>query len=96
MKYSADITDTTTGETRRFETEIADYADVHDLLEYLWTDGNYSCDCNRSMDFVRASGSDEDPWEVTEAVGCSGKKNRFRVEELRLEDGIVIAVDRGR
>ena len=27
--------------------------------DYLWSDGNYGCDCNRYLFFMRAAGEDE-------------------------------------
>lgn len=38
--------------------------DMHDSdeesLEFIWTEGNYACDCNRALFFARACG-DADP-----------------------------------
>lgn len=28
-------------------------------MDYLWTDGNLGCDCNRSLFFARAGGEDD-------------------------------------
>lgn len=33
--------------------------------EFLWTEGNYSCDCNRHLFFARAAG-DEPAWDDLE------------------------------
>ena len=32
-----------------------------DQGEYMWTDGNYSCDCNRALFHARARGVTEPP-----------------------------------
>lgn len=32
--------------------------------EYMWTEGNYSCDCNRRLDMLRALG---EPWDVSDS-----------------------------
>ena len=32
------ITETATGKTKRIDSELS---------EFMWTEGNYSCDCNR-------------------------------------------------
>ena len=34
--------------------------DVHDLdgVRFMWSDGNYGCDCNRHLYFERALGND--------------------------------------
>lgn len=51
VKAWAEITCVATGETRRHETTWGESVD-----EYLWSDGNYACDCNRSLFFQRAGG----------------------------------------
>lgn len=55
MKYQLDIEDTTTGEVRRY----ADPYDwpTEDAFVYQYVEGNYSCDCNRSLFFARAIGA---------------------------------------
>jgi len=40
-----------------------------DVSHYLWTDGNYACDCNRSDFFAQAKGIPEDP-----SKGCGHDK----------------------
>ena len=40
--------------------------------EYMWREGNYSCDCNRELFFYRAKGIDK--WDK---VKCS--EGRYRV-----------------
>lgn len=34
-----------------------------DWHQYLWEDGNFSCDCNRELFFIRARGEDGDAVE---------------------------------
>ena len=65
MSYVVDITDTTTGETREWDSglEWVEHSD------YLWEEGNFSCDCNRSLFFGRAIDTPED--EIEEAP-CGG------------------------
>ena len=31
-----------------------------DMDDYMWSDGNYSCDCNRALFFARAADEDDD------------------------------------
>lgn len=52
MSYIAAITDKTTGETQNLPFEEA-WAEHFD---YLWSDGNFGCDCNRAQFFSVASG----------------------------------------
>lgn len=54
------ICDMETGEQRKYQIPGAE----DDLLnlEYMWAEGNYSCDCNRHLFFCRAGGEpDADP-----------------------------------
>lgn len=54
MQYDIHITDTTTGETRIY---FEDH-DYYEATEYQWSEGNYSCDCNRGLFFGRANGEE--------------------------------------
>lgn len=42
-----------TGETRAYQSEH-DCTGEH--ADYIWSEGNYACDCNRSLFFQRAGG----------------------------------------
>lgn len=44
-------------------------------LEFMWSEGNYGCDCNRAIFFARAGG--ESP---PDHVGCSDENFAVRVE----------------
>lgn len=46
-----------TGEVRRSVSKRDPEYD--DNVEFMWTDGNYGCDCNRALFFARAAGDDE-------------------------------------
>ena len=77
MKYIATIIDTVTGKTL---TSEHDYPyDDEDSLRWYWTDGNWSCDCNRGADF-----------DVVD-ISCGG--SRFQVPFLTLENGEKIYID---
>jgi hypothetical protein len=56
MTYRVAIRNNTTGETRIH----VDSFDWDDAADYLWTEGNFCCDCNRALLFARAGG-DPDP-----------------------------------
>lgn len=45
------LRDTQTGETREFECKYDHIGCGPDNARYIWTEGNYSCDCNRSLSF---------------------------------------------
>lgn len=99
MKYYCDIEDTKTGETRRFTEECPDNEESIEALEFMWLEGNWSCDCNRSREFARAKGLSEDQIEAfLEAefgpeYSCCVGDGRFRVPHLFLENGKVFTID---
>lgn len=52
-------------------SEIVDYADTGsfedgEFQDFLWSEGNYACDCNRSLFFARAKGLDDPDRECGE------------------------------
>lgn len=57
--WTAYLTDLDTGETR--EWKIYDFEAAHlEESDFMWSEGNYSCNCNRALFFARAAG-EEDP-----------------------------------
>jgi len=50
------ILDSVTGEQRSYQDDFVWSQDPDDFSEYIWSDGNYSCDCNRGLFFERAAG----------------------------------------
>ena len=55
IKIRVFLTDTRTGETRTYDDD--------DFSEYMWSEGNWSCDCNRWLFFTN--------WETDEDLPCS-------------------------
>lgn len=56
---------------------------------YLWADGNWSCDCNRGLDWFRSKGDDA-AWDLWFGGSyCKGLK-RFFVLEIITPDGKVV------
>lgn len=49
MSATIAITDTITGETRLYTDEY--YGPDVEVSNFLWSDGNYACDCNRRLFF---------------------------------------------
>ncbi|KKN08954.1 hypothetical protein LCGC14_1051430 [marine sediment metagenome] len=85
MGYTVHIKDTTTGEvrTRHYDKDWDD----PDLANYFWwTEGNFSCDCNRGAEFDRAGGLpekvEEGDWEP-----CNTGPNRYTLEKIVTDDG---------
>lgn len=60
------ITDNTTGESR-LHTE-----DWHD--DFIWSEGNFACDCNRALFFARAGGEDD-----TDKTPCGESRYSVRI-----------------
>ena len=81
MTYTAHIRRNADGVIRQY-TEDWDW---HDGGDFLWEDGNYACDCNRSLFFHRAANEPE-PDEIS--CGCTA----FSVQ-VRAPDGSVLYQD---
>ena len=82
MSYTAIITDTTTGETREYDFPELDWMEHSD---YLWSDGNFGCDCNRSSWFWQAG--DESPGGEFGECNPYPEPNRYAVK-IRVGDEI--------
>ncbi len=91
MAYTVAIRNNATGEVRTklqpFEWE--DDEDGGGQL-FVWTEGNFGCDCNRAMEFARASGASEEEAWATE-VECG--ETAFSVPYVILPDGKQVLVD---
>jgi len=90
VEYSALIKNTATGES-------AWYRDNWDManggiatLQYLWEEGNFSCDCNRSSLFGQARGLPEND-ETYDDTPCSD--GAFQVPCLWIAGGERIEID---
>lgn len=59
------ITDTQTGETRTYEGYF-----TH---EFMWSEGNFACDCNRGNFFAGAGGDDDSD------CPCGGERYTVRI-----------------
>lgn len=56
--------------------------------EYLWSEGNWSCDCNRLYEFREAKGLDRIP-EDDRSPYCKGQK-QFQILGIHLADGTLV------
>jgi hypothetical protein len=91
MAYTVVIRNNITGEVRTglqpYEWE--DDEDGGGQL-FWWTEGNFGCDCNRSLEFARAGGAtEEEAWDAE--VECG--ETVFSVPHVILADGTQISVD---
>ena len=56
MALTVSIKRNTTGEIRKFTYTY----DTGEFFDYIWSEGNYKCDCNRHLFFLQAGGEEED------------------------------------
>lgn len=87
MKFTVDILNIDTGETRKHEHDIGDLPDAVHLCQFMWEEGNYSCDCNRSRDFFRAGAgnSDASEYEIDSVAPCGDEK--YLMTSIKDESG---------
>jgi hypothetical protein len=77
-----EIRDNRTGEVRRANDEAILNEETGEPSTYIWSDGNFSCDCNRQLFFWRAGGEDD-----TREHQCGHE--RFSVRLINPETGRV-------
>lgn len=67
MSYKVAIRKNSTGEVRisSYDFEWYKSAEYTDL--FWWTEGNYGCDCNRHLEFERATGRVLEDHEISDA-----------------------------
>ena len=83
------IRDVATGEERIHEDIGFFFAgDDNAFHAYIWEEGNYSCDCNRELFFLRAGGED-DPEEGANLCG----EERYRIW-IEAADGEIVYDER--
>lgn len=61
------------------------YWNEEGFVDYIWSEGNYSCDCNRKLFFERAQGNEPDDTNTP----CSFDKNRYEIIVRDLEGNIL-------
>lgn len=66
--------------------EASDEYENVEQAEYLWTEGNWACDCNRALAFARAAG-EPDP----EPRPCGSVA--FRAVSIRMGEAVVTLDD---
>lgn len=76
---------------RKSDGKVVEYRDEWTLdnldgVVYQWTDGNYGCDCNRTLFFARASGEDEPDMDSLEC----GDDERFELLKIVTANGLVL------
>lgn len=93
-KATVYVTDQETGETRAhimgrtIQGEWRDYSWSGPDSDYIWSEGNYSCDCNRALFFARAGNEpDAESWDPP----CGEGRYAVRIEV----DGRTVYQDEG-
>lgn len=80
VAYDVHIMRVSTGEVR-----VYNYPGEWDYgHDYMWSDGNYGCDCNRSLFFARAGGEPDDETQCGETA--------FKIVKIT-QDGKEIDID---
>ena len=77
--YFVTMRDTETQEERTFSMDGIEWGDGSD---FWWSEGNYSCDCNRHLEFQEAKTGVR---PMDDNISCNGE--RYTVICIKLEDG---------
>ena len=86
--YKAAIRKNDTGEIRIAEIEWDWYKNGEEGDLYWWTEGNFSCDCNRELQWLYAGKESDIDMDDSK---CS--KGRYSVLYVELPDGTKIEID---
>lgn len=78
MGYSVFIQKNSTGEVREYKCDF----EWTDNSTFMWTEGNFSCDCNLSLFFLEVGGQEDDEnqlcgnkdFKITKIISDSGEK----------------------
>ncbi len=73
---------------RNSDGAIRSYVDKYDWDDgWIWTEGNFSCDCNRYLFFARAAGLSEDQVDKDDPNQCGDEAYSIKVTAT---DGAVL------
>ncbi len=72
--------------TRLADGVVREYPMDIKFNEYIWADGNFSCDCNRELFFLRAADEDE-----PDETDCGDERFAVRI----YSDGELVFDDHG-
>lgn len=71
------------GVIREYHPEVGWCVDrSNESNQYIWREGNYACDCNRSLFFARAGGEEEIDYDCGETA--------FTIMKILSKDGEVL------
>lgn len=86
MNYTVRIKDNSTGEIRKCKIDL----EWTESSVFWWTDGNFGCDCNREVQFMRAT---DKSFDFDDDVRTVCGHTRFTAIDATLEDGSVMKID---
>lgn len=92
MSYKVRIRKNSTGEERDYEFPKLTWefpSENGSGSMFIWTEGNFSCDCNRYLFFERAGGNPADPDETEDRCG----DDAYTVLHAELPDGKKVEID---
>jgi hypothetical protein len=87
MSYVVTILDRRTGQSADAPQKFEWRNDETSASEFWWSEGNMGCDCNRFLEFERASGRDPNPDDATCVYDDFPNGRRFLVTSIRTPDG---------
>lgn len=82
-----EILDTQTNELAAFEEHGSigpDWDHLSGVSYFMWKDGNWSCDCNRHLFWLRAQNLEESK----DHISCGD--SRFLARATRLDTGVIV------
>ncbi len=85
MKIFVYLKDIITGKSAIYEDEFANDYPL-DAIEFMYSEGNYCCDCNRSLFLAKALGEEDLDLRCCDIDG----KYRIFCEKIVTEDGTII------
>jgi hypothetical protein len=89
VPHKVSIKHNATGEIRIREY-AEDWKDDEQQDDYFnWTEGNFSCDCNRHLEFLRAGGGEPNEDDGQMICGSSA----YKVLHVELQNGQRIEID---
>ena len=79
------IKDNVTGE------EVINHNELDWNGDFIWTEGNFACDCNRALFFI---GAKTGVWPDDDETPCSYEQQRYTIPFIELDDGTKIEIDK--
>jgi hypothetical protein len=77
------LRDRASGDTRVYETTGEDHPDSGNFNDFIWSEGNYSCDCNRCLFLWN--------WDDSKDLPCNTEEPRIIVDKIvRTDTGATV------